>query len=373
MERIQKSLILKDLKKKMVFIVGPRQVGKTWLSKNLVKEFSNHQYLNYDDFEDRKIIRNKSWLPKVNLLIFDELHKMKGWKNYLKGVFDTKDPNTHILVTGSARLDTFRQAGDSLAGRFFGHRLYPFTLLEFSNFTENDFDKLIQRGGFPEPFLAESENEANRWRQQYLDGLIRTDILDFEKIHDLRAILGVLDRLRNQVGSPVSYKAISEDVQISPLTVKKYIQILEALFIVFIVRPFSKNMARSILKEPKIYFFDTGLVKGDEGARFENHMALELLRRQHALADYKGADAGLFYLRTKDKKEVDFVLVENEKIETIVEVKISDRNISKNLKFFTQKYDLPGVQVLKNLRNGFREGKIEVRNALEWLSTQMVF
>ncbi|NCO79929.1 ATP-binding protein [Candidatus Falkowbacteria bacterium] len=369
MYRRQIEQIDKDLNKKMVFIAGPRQVGKTWLAKELGKNFNQAAYLNYDSAEDRQIIKKESWPQKTDLLILDELHKMKGWKNYLKGIYDTKQPRLKILVTGSARLDTFRQSGDSLAGRFFMHRLLPFSLSEIKDAPQTNFDidRFMERGGFPEPFLAETKEDAARWRSQYFDGLIRTDILDFESVHNFRAIQMVLDLLRRKVGSPISYSSIAEDVQISSATVKKYIEIFESLYIVFRVSPYSKNIARSILKEPKIYFFDTGLVIGDAGIRFENFMALSLLKHAFGKADYSGNDFAVQYLRAKDGKEVDFATVEDGKISWLVEVKLTDGTLSKNLKYFSDKYNLKGLQVVKELKREKSIGNIEIVSADSYL------
>ena len=159
MNRLYEEYILKDLKKKMVFLVGPRQSGKTWLAKKIMRKFNSYQYLNYDDFDDRKIIQEKAWPKNIELIIFDEIHKMPHWKNFLKGTFDTKPEQQNFLVTGSARLETFRGSGDSMAGRFFSYHLFPFTLSELKLMNggdENDFlDDLITRGGFPEPFLSD--------------------------------------------------------------------------------------------------------------------------------------------------------------------------------------------------------------------------
>ena len=369
MYRKQIKQIKKDLGKKMVFVVGPRQVGKAWLAKEIAKDYKNSVYLNYDHFEDRKIIKNEEWLQETDLLILDELHKMPEWKNYLKGVFDTKKDNLKILVTGSARLDTFRQSGDSLAGRFFTHHLLPFSLSELSDTKyKNDVDRFIGRGGFPEPFLSETKIDADRWRAQYIDGLIRTDVLDFERIYDFNALKTTFELLRRRVGSPVSINSIAKDVLISPVTVKKYIDIFEALYIIFKVAPYSKKIARSILKEPKIYFYDTGLVVGDEGIKLENMAAISLLKDALAKNDYLGTKNELKYLRTKNGQEVDFAVSENDEIKEIIEVKLSNSQLSKHLKYFSEKYSLKGAQVVKNLKREKSLGKIEIRKIENFLS-----
>lgn len=370
MYRKQTEKIIEDLNKKIVFIIGPRQVGKTWIAKEVGKSFNNPAYLNYDHFEDREMIKKESWSRNTDLLILDELHKMKGWKNYLKGVFDTKDEKLKILVTGSARLNTFRQSGDSLAGRFYLHRLMPFSIAELvsSKFEADDkISRLIKRGGFPEPFLTSTDEEAERWRMQYFDGLVRTDILDFETIHNFKAIHTVLELLRRKVGSPVSYSSIAEDAQISPITVKRYIDIFEALFIVFKVAPYAKNIARSILKEPKIYFFDNGLVVGDEGAMFENFMAVSLLKHVFGKMDYLGEKLELKYLRTKDGREVDFAIVKDDKIVKLVEAKTSDGDLSKNILYFSSKYGLKGAQVVRYLKKEKSIGDIDILLAENYL------
>lgn len=370
MYRRQIEQIIKDLDKKLVFIVGPRQVGKTWLAREIGKKFTHTAYLNYDRAEDRQIMRDESWPKNTELLILDELHKMKGWKNYLKGIFDTKEDGQKIIVTGSARLNTFRQAGDSMLGRFFVHHLLPFSLSETKDIKSDfnvDVERFLIRGGFPEPFLAKTDTDADRWRKQYFDGLVRTDILDFETVHDFQAIKMVLELLRKKVGSPISYSSIAEDVQISPITVKRYIEIFESLYIVFRVTPYSKNIARSILKEPKIYFFDNGLVVGDEGVKFENLVANSLLKHTLGSTDYTGKDFALKYVRTKNGKEVDFALAEDGKISKLVEVKLTDGNFGENLKYFCDKYGYAGVQVVKNLKREKSIGNIEIISADNFL------
>lgn len=368
MKRAQIPKIIKDLSQKMVFLVGPRQVGKTWVAREISKSYLRPVYLNYDQTKDRPLIHNQNWLENTDLLIFDELHKMPDWKNYLKGVFDTKPATLNILVTGSARLDIFDQLGDSLAGRYFRHRLMPLSLAELSQAQEKiDIDHLLQRGGFPEPYFCSDPLDAERWRMQYRNSMLSTDVFEFDKIQNIKAIQLIFELLRDRVGSPISYQSLSEDVGISPTTVKTYIQILEALYLIFRITPYSKNIARSLVKEPKIYFFDTGMVRGDDGIKFENTVAVSLLKSIYARVDYLAEECKLHYLRTRDGKEIDFAISVNEKIEKIIEVKLRDSTPSSSLIYFHQQYNLEAIQLVKSLRQEYRTDHIQVLKAENFL------
>lgn len=371
MKRYLYSHIKADLVKKMVFITGPRQVGKTYLAKQIMKEYHNPIYLNYDNSDDAIVIQKRQWPLAADLVVFDEIHKMKKWKIFLKGTFDTKPPNLAILVTGSARLDTFRQTGDSLAGRYFHYRLYPLTVKEVceKNAAAQDvLRRLMDVGGFPEPYLAQDFSDSQRWRNQYYTDLVREDIVDFSRIHEVRAIRVLLELLRARVGSPLSYRALAEDLQIAPNTVRKYISILESLYIIFLIRPFHKNIARAITKEPKIYFFDSGCVKGDDGIRFENMVAVSLLKNAHYHCDANGQAQELYYLRDKEGREIDFVIVRDGSVQDVIEAKLNDTVPSKNLQYFKKKYpDFLYTQIVLNLSQAREIKGIRIEPAAKWL------
>ena len=370
MKRYLYSQVLKDIRK-MVFITGPRQVGKTYLSKQIMEEFKNPLYLNYDLMGDREIIHRQSWKLNADLIVFDEIHKMKNWKNFLKGVFDARPEGQALLITGSARLETFRQSGESLAGRYFHLRLYPFSVkeLEGSAAPHDALEKLNILGGFPEPFLSGSAEEAARWRNQYYTDLIREDILEFSRIHEIKTMRLLVELLRKRVGSPVSHVSLGEDLQVSPNTVKKYIQILEGLYIVFLVRPYHRQVARSLLKAPKLYFYDSGFVQGDEGVRLENTCAVCLLKYVHYLHDAFGKNVDLQYLRTKDGMEIDFVLTVDDAPEHLIEVKLTDNAPSRSLMNFAARFPQARcVQLVHNLRHEEHRGGVDMVRAGQWLA-----
>ena len=371
MKRYLDDRVQADLARKMVFLTGPRQVGKTTLSRALIAQRGG-QYLNYDVAGDRAIILGQRWSPQAPLLVLDEVHKMPGWKSWLKGVYDGKPAGQQLLVTGSARMDTFRQSGESLAGRFFGLRLHPISVREWCEQTgatpDDALAHLLLRGGFPEPCLAENDEEAQRWRRQYFDGLVRNDVLEFSRIQELGTIRLFAEMLRTRVGSPLSLASIGRDLAVSPVTLKKYLDILEALFIVFVVRPWHHNIGRSVLQAPKVYFYDTGLVEGDEGIRFENLVATALLKQVQWQHDVQGKEAALHYIRTKDGAEVDFALSEKSQLTELVECKLSDDKPHRALlRFASEQAPVKAVQVVRNLRHSFAVGAVDVVWAPEYL------
>ncbi len=370
MQRYLEKYIKKDLKEKIVLLSGPRQVGKTTLSKQLTSSIA---YLNYDASADRKIIRDEEWSRDVGLIIFDELHKMKVWKSWLKGIYDTEGSTPALLVTGSARLDTYKKGGESLAGRFFPYRLHPLTVKEICNTLsespQSALDNLLKLGGFPEPYLKGSELFAKRWRRVHTDTIIREDLLDLERVRDIKSIEILIDLLRARIGATTSYTSLANDLQVSIHTVKHWLQILENLYIIFPVRPFHKNISRSILKESKYYLYDTGAVEGDIGAKLENTVACALLRELHFLEDTTGSRVALHYLRDKDKREVDFLVVVDNKPVQMIEVKVGDDSFSTALfRFHGFLSTATPIQVVHNLKRNKSKGPASMCSASEFLN-----
>lgn len=334
--RLISTNVSKDLETKIVLVSGPRQCGKTTLAKSLSKDF---EYLNFDAKNHRKTLIEQSWNRNVKLVIFDELHKMKKWKSWLKGVFDSEGTSPQIIVTGSARLDIAKKMGDSLAGRHFLYRLHPLTLFELQDAenVESNFKRLMQQGGFPEPFLSEEPHFYNRWKRSHMDIILRQDLIDLENVRDISSIETLIELLKERVGSLISYQSLAEDLQVAATTVKRWLTLLENLFVIFKVTPWTRNVARSLQKASKYYFFDTGQLDENKGMRFENLIANELLSTVHYLQDTQGRDISLHFLRNKSKDEIDFAIIENKQIKMLIEAKYSDDIPSRCFKKFMNK------------------------------------
>lgn len=370
MRRTLEQLIAHDLDQKIVLLSGPRQVGKTTLSRALYP--SSMEYFNLDHEHDRLIVRNQAWSRDSDLVIFDELHKLRTWKRWLKGIYDTEGVRPRLLATGSARLDLYRKGGDSLAGRFFSYRLHPFSVAEVKQELPHQeaLERILRVGGFPEPFLKGTTTFAKRWQRSVTDRILHEDIFDIASVHRVRELETLLEILRHSVGSPISYDSIARDLQVSPKTVKQWLTILESLFVIFRVTPYSRKIRRSLLKQPKIYLYDTGLVVGDDGARFENAVAGSLLKRLHYIEDTQGEKCQLWYLRDKEKREVDFLITRDHKPELLLEAKLKDPDPSQ-LKHFRQYFPqpLPSILLVYELRKEMDlDGFIKVRKASKWLS-----
>ena len=360
--------IKNDLKTKIVLLTGPRQVGKTTLSKNLI---SPYEYINYDIPGDRILIHERSWKKSTHLVIFDEIHKMKNWKSFLKGIYDDSTKKVPILVTGSARLEVSKKMGDSLAGRFFSYRLHPFDIKELAGIEppETVFQTLMKVGGFPEPYFSGSEKFYRRWKRSHLDIILRQDLIDLENVRDIIKIETLIELLKTRVGSPVSFSSLARDLEKDPGTIKRWLDLLESLYVIFKVTPYHKNIARAILKEPKYYFYDIALVE-NEGARLENLVACAILKELHRIEDLEGYDTALHYLRTKDGNELDFLVVIDKKPKVVMEAKLSDDSPSSSFKHFTAYFpNVPRIQLVGVLpREKEFDWGLKIVRADSWLS-----
>ena len=365
--------VLEDLKKKMVFVGGPRQVGKTILAKAVISDnYPDGRYFNWDYDEDRQDILQKKWSLDNNLLVFDELHKFPRWKTWIKGIYDVSHKMHSFLVTGSARLDIYRRGGDSLMGRYHYWRLHPFTLDEIPNgiSPKDAFDRLMTVGGFPEPFLEKDERTARRWRRERFDRVLREDVRDLESIRNIQLLGMFLDALRHRVGGKVVLSNMAGDLQISPKTAKSWLEVLERMYLVFTVLPFTKSLSRAVLKPPKVYFFDNADVLGDEGARFENLVATSLLKRLNYLEDRDGYRYELRYIRDKEGREVDFAIIKEGDLEELIEVKYSDESISKSLLYYTSRLNPKrATQLVATLKRPFDKAGIKVTDPISYFNS----
>jgi len=365
--RYLRRQLIADLAAKMVFVAGPRQVGKTTLALSVPG--AREGYLNWDVAEDRENILMRR-LPPGDLWVFDEIHKYRSWRNYLKGIFDGRRSGQRILVTGSARLDLYRRSGDSLQGRYHLLQMHPFSVAELGITTRPELEQLLDLGGFPEPFLGGSEVEARRWSREYRNLLIHEELTALERVQDLGNLELMVMRLPDLVGSPLSLNALREDLRVSHKTVASWMGILERLYAVFRLAPIGGPRIRAIRKAQKHYHLDWSLVR-DESARFENLVAAHLLKWVNFEQDTQGRDLELRYFRDRDGREVDFVVVEHGEPLLLVECKLSDAAPERSLRYLKARFpDADAWQVSARGSRDFKSpGGIRVCHALELLRT----
>jgi len=373
--------IEEDLKEKFVFLSGPRQVGKTYLAQRLIEKIGGHYY-NWDLAEDRQQILSKSFLQD-EFVVFDELHKYDRWKGFLKGIYDKYHKSLKALVTGSARLDVYRKGGDSLLGRYFLFHLHPFSMGELTSpakiqrpedlLSEDSsasdptlFENLMKWGGFPDPFYKGTEEFHTRWSLQRNELLVREDIRDLTNINLLSLIEHLLLLLPDRVGSILSINSLKEDLRVAYNTVLSWLQTLDYLYLIYILKPFTVSLSRAVHKERKMYLWDWSQVK-DPGDRFENLVASHLWKAVQIWRDLGMGNFELSFLRDRDRREVDFLVVKDRKPWLLVEAKLSETQPVEALSYFANRFQIPAIQ-LTATKNVFKKiGLIRVLSADSWL------
>ncbi len=356
-------VVKEDLKKKMVFIAGPRQCGKTTLAKSLIPSVSDTKaYYNWDIDSDRKLLLHNQLNPESKLWVFDEVHKNRRWRNWLKGIYDEHHEDHRILITGSARLDLYSRGGDSLQGRYYAHHLHPITLSEFAGVpfspdsliqfqseahsTNSHHQKLLSDllilSGFPEPLFSGSKVESDRWRLNYGARLVREEVTSLEQVQDLARMELLYEYLSKTVGSVLSMNSLREDLEVSFSTVKNWIEIFERLYGVFRIYPFGPHKIKAVKKEAKLYFWDWGQAS-TESAQFENLVAVHLLRWVHWMQDVLGQKYELRYFRTTVGHEVDFIVLKDGKPFIAIEVKVDDRPLDAGIKYLLERMKIPNA------------------------------
>ena len=361
------AAVRQDLVRKMVFVAGPRQVGKTTLA--LAVPGARAGYLNWDISAHRARILTSELLPG-KLWVFDEIHKYRRWRNYLKGLYDGRPRGQRILVTGSGRLDLYRFGGESLQGRYHLLRLHPFSAAELRLERPDELVQLLKLGGFPEPFLSGSATQARRWSREYRTLLVREEIVALERIQDLGHLELLMLRLPDLVGSPLSLNGLREDLQVSHRALSAWLGALERLFVLFRVAPLGASRIRAVKKQQKHYHLAWSVVPR-EAARFENLVACHLLKWVHFEQDAGGRDLERRHFRDVDGREVDFVVAEKGRPRLLVECKWDDAEPDRSLRYLKQRFaDAEAWQISMVGRKDFqtREG-IRVAPALALLKT----
>ncbi len=362
-KRFYDSLLKEHLssQRQMAFISGPRQVGKTTSCRKLAG-----QYLNWDNTDDRATIlkgpaniAEKTGLNTLSksrpTVLFDELHKFVKWKQFLKGFFDTYADNVNVLVTGSSRMDVYRRGGDSLMGRYFLYRMHPFTIAEtvYQNLpdpkkiirspkrlSKDNFSALWNHGGYPEPFLKRDNRFSNRWQGLRLQQLLREDVRDLTQIYQLDQLELLVKLLMVRSGHQLIYSNLATEIQASVDTVRRWIATLCNLHLGFLVRPWFQNVSRSLRKEPKWFLRDWSAIE-NPGEKAETFVACHLLKAVEGWSDMGLGNFQLNYLRDRNQREVDFVVIRDGKPWFLVEVKNSDKAISPALQFFQKQLEAP--------------------------------
>ncbi|MCF8144859.1 MAG: AAA family ATPase [Deltaproteobacteria bacterium] len=358
-QRYLKEPVEDDLKSRMVFIGGPRQVGKTVFALGFLSppDIRHAAYLNWDDVQVRSSLMKGELPANQPLIILDEIHKYARWRNLVKGFYDTRKTQTAFIITGSARLDHYRKGGDSLHGRYHYYRLHPFSLTELnSNPSATDLELLLRFGGFPEPLFRGEEKFWRRWQRERTHRVIYDDIRDLERVKEMSLLELLAEELPRRVGSPLSIKNLREVLEVAHETVDRWVRVFERMYYCFRIPPHGAPRIRAVKKEQKLYLWDWTAVP-DPSARFENLVACQLLKYCHFMEDSQGYGMDLRFLRDTDKREVDFVVLQEGRPLFAVECKTGEKDISHALFYFKERVNIPNCyQVHTGTRDYEKEG-----------------
>lgn len=363
MDRYIKKAVGLDLQEKMVFLGGPRQVGKTTLALSLIEGGNEKHpaYMNWDDVTARKALLRGALPPDQELVILDEIHKYKGWRSLVKGFYDINKSSRRFLVTGSARLDHYRRGGDSLQGRYHYHRLHPLSLHEInSEPTRSDLDRLLRFGGFPEPFFKGNERHWKRWQKERQSRIVQEDLVNLEHVKEVAQIDLLASILPDRVGSLLSVNNLREDLTVAFETADRWVTILENLYFCFRIQPYGFPKLRAARKEKKLYMWDWSLCDAP-GPRFENLVASNLLKYCHFIEDSEGDRMELRFVRDSQGRELDFVILRNDKPEFAVECKTGERDISRNIVYFAERTGIPRFYQVHQAQNDYEMPKFRAR------------
>lgn len=359
LNRYLSASVKTDLTEKMVMVGGPRQVGKTTIALSLLEArgLRHPAYLNWDDPVIRARLLRGELPGDQKLIVLDEIHKHPRWRNLVKGFYDTTGDRISFLITGSARLDYYRKGGDSLQGRYHYYRLHPFSLREINpRPKQSDVDLLMKFGGFPEPLLSADTRAWRRWQRERLSRVVYEDLRDLENVREIGLVELLVEALPERVGSPLSIKNLREDLNVAHETVERWVSILENMYVCFRIPPYGSPKIRAVKKEKKLYLWDWSQVP-EEGERFENLVACQLLKYCHFLEDTEGYVMELRFIRDTDRREVDFVVLRDKNPIFAVECKSGEKKLNPAIKYFRERTNIPEFfQVHLGSRDYFSNG-----------------
>jgi uncharacterized protein len=367
--RYIKRSVSEDLKSKMVFVGGPRQVGKTTFALTfLSKPTEKHPaYLNWDDVSVKADLLKGELPGGQKIVILDEIHKYARWRSLIKGFYDKNKSEMSFIITGSARLDYYRKGGDSLQGRYHYYRLHPFSMAEINaEANMNDFNLLFKFGGFPEPYLRGEEKFWRRWQKERLQRVIYDDIRDLENVKEISLLELLAAELPNRVGSPLSIKNLKELMQVAHESVERWIRIFERMYFCFRVPPYGPRNIRAVKKEQKLYLWDWSVVP-DEGPRFENFIACHLLKYCHFMEDTEGYAMELRFLRDTDKRETNFVVLKDGKPLFAVECKSGEKNVNPSLFYFKERTPIPKFYQVHSGQKDYERNGVRILPVLKFV------